>query len=340
MGFLVSLAFQYPVATAGILSVMGLLALREILPLLPSRNRPPTISAVGPDFETEVKARNAEEQRVLDSMAPGVSPAQQRGALLFYRKFRSNPEAFAVPGVCVVTGGTGFVGQRLVEMLVERGARKVISFDIVPKPAGAWEHPAIEYMLGDITDVASVERAVRGADCVWHNAAAVGPFHPLALYDKVNNIGTQNIVNACRKFGVPKIVMSSSPSTRFDGSDIDGLSEAEMPSIPMKSYLQAYASSKAAGEKYLTDACCDELMTVAVAPHQVYGPRDNLFTPNVMEAAGTGMLRVFCSKRTGYGRNRVCFTHVDNYAHGLIISANALYVVVRRNGRCSQTVWV
>ena len=39
-----------------------------------------------------------------------------------------------MPKVCVVTGGSGFVGQRLVEMLVERGAKKVISFDIAPKP--------------------------------------------------------------------------------------------------------------------------------------------------------------------------------------------------------------
>ena len=39
-------------------------------------------------------------------------------------------------------------------------------------------------------------------------------------------------------------------------------------------------------EKALTDACCDELMTCAVAPHQVYGPRDNLFLPNMLETAG------------------------------------------------------
>jgi nucleoside-diphosphate-sugar epimerase len=43
--------------------------------------------------------------------------------------------------------------------------------------------------------------------------------------------------------------------------------------------------------------------------YQVYGPRDNLFLPNLLEAAGTGRLRVFAS-----GRNRICFTHVDNYA--------------------------
>ena len=83
--------------------------------------------------------------------------------------------------------------------------------------------------------------------CVWHNAAAVGPFHPYDLYPKeiesaaiappthisgvhpdlryfkVNYEGTLNVIRACRAKGVRKIVMSSSPSTRFDGSDVDGV---------------------------------------------------------------------------------------------------------------------
>lgn len=47
--------------------------------------------------------------------------------------------------------------------------------------------------------------------------------------------------------------------------------------------------------------------------------------PNILEAAGTGLLRIFAEPRTGNGRNRVCFTHVDNYAHALIQGAAALY---------------
>lgn len=46
---------------------------------------------------------------------------------------------------CVVTGGFGLVGRRLVEMLVERGAKRVVSFDIASKPSDAMEHPAIVY---------------------------------------------------------------------------------------------------------------------------------------------------------------------------------------------------
>ena len=80
--------------------------------------------------------------------------------------------------------------------------------------------------------------------------------------------------------------MSSSPSTRFDGSDVDGLTEAEMPALPLPNgYLQTYAETKAMGELVMLneqDQKDDGLLTVAVAPHQVYGPRDNLFLPNLL----------------------------------------------------------
>jgi nucleoside-diphosphate-sugar epimerase len=220
----------------------------------------------------------------------------------------------------MVTGGTGFVGMRLVEMLVQRGAERVVSFDIVPPPAEAWRHPAIEWKIGDITDAAAVAEACSGGiDVVFHIAAAVGPYHPQTLYRKVNYQGTLNVLAGCKAHGVPKLVMSSSPSTRFDGSDVDGFTEAQMPTLPMKSYLAPYAETKALGEMAVSEACCPELLTINVAPHQVYGPRDNLFMPNILESCGTGKIRVF-----GSGDSRICFTHVDNYAHGLIIAADAL----------------
>mmetsp|Transcript_9734 Transcript_9734/g.21790 ORF Transcript_9734/g.21790 Transcript_9734/m.21790 type:complete len:404 (+) Transcript_9734:27-1238(+) len=243
-------------------------------------------------------------------LAPGLTDVQRRAA--------SRPH-FPVPACCVVTGGSGFVGQRLVEMLVERGAKRVVSFDIRPPPPGSWEDGRIEYVIGDLRKPSDLSTAVRGADCVWHLGAAVGPFHPTELYEEVNYHGTRHLLEACRSAGVPKLVFSSSPSTRMTGCAVDGLSELEMPRLPLKRYLQDYARTKAMGEMLVAEACCDELLTVAVAPHTVYGPRDTLFLPNILESAGVGKLRVF-----GNGQNRVCFSHVDNYCHGLILAERAL----------------
>ncbi|KAH9107168.1 hypothetical protein AeMF1_017437 [Aphanomyces euteiches] len=250
--------------------------------------------------------------------SPYLSPLQRETA--------ENGSFPPVPKVCVVTGGTGFVGQRVVEMLVERGAEKVVSFDIVPKPAqGYWDHPAIEYVVGDVANKQAVFDACKGADCVFHLAAAVGPFHPRDLYLRINYEGTLNVIEACKFHKVPKLVMSSSPSTRFDGSDIDGLTEDQLPHLPLPAYMQEYAETKAMAEMAVTAANSDTLLTVSIAPHQVYGPRDNLFIPNMLDAAASGALRVFSAPSSGYGLNKVCFTHVDNYAHALIIGERALY---------------
>ena len=80
-------------------------------------------------------------------------------------------------------------------------------------------------------------------------------------------------------------MFSSSPSTRFTGVDVDGLTEEGLPKLPLRRYMQPYAETKAMAEMEVSAACCESLLTVTVAPHQVYGPRDNLFPPNLLEVA-------------------------------------------------------
>ena len=95
----------------------------------------------------------------------------------------SGQPGFTIPkGLkCLVTGGSGFVGQRLVEMLVERGAERVISFDIAPKPSDAMESTKIEWVKGDLSDPTVVTPLCKGIDCVFHIAALVGPYHPKVI---------------------------------------------------------------------------------------------------------------------------------------------------------------
>ena len=108
-----------------------------------------------------------------------------------------------MPKNCVVTGGTGFVGRRLVEMLVERGAEKVVAFDISPKPSDVVDDDdndakkdskRIVWMQGDLRKLSDVKKAIKGADCVWHIAALVGPYHEKEMYEQVNHVGTKNHV--------------------------------------------------------------------------------------------------------------------------------------------------
>mmetsp|Transcript_40150 Transcript_40150/g.96978 ORF Transcript_40150/g.96978 Transcript_40150/m.96978 type:complete len:398 (-) Transcript_40150:216-1409(-) len=236
----------------------------------------------------------------------------------------------------LVTGSCGFVGSRLVEMLLERGAKTVIAFDLkAPDDILQERFKAIQEKTGskiivlsgsegDLCADTAVDAAftkVGQVDVVFHIAALVGPFYPKELYDQVNYQGTLRIIEGCKKYKVPKLVYSSSPSTRFTGGDVSGLTEDDMP-IPDK-FLAEYAETKAKGEIAVCKACVDDdegLRTVAVAPHQVYGPYDSLFLPKLLETSGSGKLRIF-----GKGENKISVCHNDNYCHGLICGADALY---------------
>jgi nucleoside-diphosphate-sugar epimerase len=232
--------------------------------------------------------------------------------------------------VVLVTGSSGFVGARLVEMLLERKAKRVLCFDVaVPseelmerfrEAAGGDESRFVICPNGDLTKKESVESAFASEskiDLVYHIAALVGPFYDTKLYEAVNYRGSMYVLECCKKYSVPRLVFSSSPSTRFDGNNIAGLKENEL-NYPKK-FLQPYAETKAMAEKEVRAACCNDLLTIAVAPHQVYGPHDTLFLPNLLEVMGNGRLRVF-----GKGKNLISVCHVDNYCHGLMCGADVL----------------
>lgn len=239
------------------------------------------------------------------------------------------PGFIIAPGLhCCVTGGSGIVGQRLVELLLERGAARVVSLDLVyPKYDKLENEIRVEYVITDILDYEAVKKAFKGCTVVFHVAAAVGPYHSTETLRKVNYDGSINVLNACKELGIKKLVMSSSPSTRYPypdpnmidmtEDDLERVNEGEYT----KKFISPYAEWKAKGEKVVRDACDPpNIYTIAVSPHQVYGPRDALFLDALMESAGSGRLRVF-----GNAKNVVSFTHADNYSHGLILGAEALY---------------
>lgn len=232
------------------------------------------------------------------------------------------------PKVCFVTGTNGLVGQRLASMLVQRGAEKVIALDVTPvtedikkshKDLLGANATKIEYVVGDITNVEQMNKLTQNVDCVFNVAAIVGPFYPHALYDKVNNVGVRVLVDACKANKVPKMVMTSSPSTRMNGDDIYNKKEEDMPDPLSFVHLQEYARTKALGEDYALNQNSKEFMVTAVGPHQVYGPTDRLFLPNFIETAQNGRLRIL-----GSGRNLISMCHVDNCCHAHILAAAAL----------------
>jgi nucleoside-diphosphate-sugar epimerase len=246
-------------------------------------------------------------------------------------------ESPRVDAVALVTGSSGLCGARLVEMLLERGTKIVVAFDIlepdsvlhqrfdaVARKTGGKIVIRCGREQGDITNDEAVNAAFECVlplkiQIVYHIAALVGPFYDRRLYWDVNVHGTSRIIEMCRKHQVPKLVYSSSPGTRFTGADIDGLTEDDLP-IPQK-FLAVYAETKAYGEIAVSNANNnDTLLTISVAPHQIYGPYDKLFLQKFLEVSGIGRLRIF-----GNGGWKISLCYVDNYTHGLMCGADALF---------------
>ncbi len=170
----------------------------------------------------------------------------------------------------VVTGGAGFIGSNLVDRLVGLGFDVVVLDDL---SAGYRENinPKAEFIMGSIVDEDVVDRALEGADIVYHQAAHRAVLrsveHPLET-NRANVHGTLNILEKAVKNRVKRVVSASSSSIYGNISEFPTRENAQkLPKSP-------YAVSKLAGEHY-----CRvfhelySLETVSLRYFNVYGPR-------------------------------------------------------------------
>lgn len=213
----------------------------------------------------------------------------------------------------LVTGAGGFLGGAVARQLVERGDR-VRSFS-----RGEHAHLrelGLEHARGDLADSEAVSRAVEGTDVVFHVAARPGIWGSRRAYHDANVLGTRNVIDACRAHGVTRLVFTSSPSVVFGGADQEGVDETAP--YPAK-YLAHYPRTKAEAERLVLAADGDELSTVALRPHLVWGPGDNHLAPRLVERARAGRLRL-----VGEGPSLVDSVYVDNAAEAHLLAADRL----------------
>lgn len=112
----------------------------------------------------------------------------------------------------LVTGGAGFIGSNLVKSLLDLGYEAVVLDDLSSGfRENLWDTAA--FIEGDIRDKAIVEQAMSGCEVVFHVAASVGNVRSIEnpLIDvSVNLLGTLNVLEGARKYGIKKVIFSSS----------------------------------------------------------------------------------------------------------------------------------
>ncbi len=216
----------------------------------------------------------------------------------------------------LVTGGGGFLGLYIVEQLRTRGDDvRVFSRGEYPRLTEL----GVETVRGDIRNADAVYKAVQGTDVVFHVAAVPGIWGPWERYHEINTLGTEHVINACRKHGVPKLVHTSSPSVIYDGQDHENADES-LPYPDPEQFLAHYPHSKMLAEKAVLAANDGQtLATCALRPHLIWGPRDNHLIPRLIRRAKSGRLR-----RIGDGENLISMSYVENVAAAHIQAADAL----------------
>jgi len=214
-----------------------------------------------------------------------------------------------------VTGGTGFIGGRLIARLLERGD-EVIALVRTPEKATTLAQMGATLLKGDVTDAAILEGGMKGVDVMFHVAGVykVGiPAKERAAMFETNVTGTERVLDAAAAAGVPRIVYVSTVGVfgNTGGKIVDETYERAPGN-----WLSAYDESKFLGHKAAEDRASKGAPVVIVQPGGVYGPGDHSELGSFIDRVRHGKLPV----RTfpGLGFNLV---HVDDVVQGILLAA-------------------
>lgn len=224
----------------------------------------------------------------------------------------------------LVTGAAGFIGRSIAAALLARGesVRGIDNF-IAGKRSNLTGLEAMDFMEGDLADPAACERACRGVEIIFHEAALASV--PRSVEDPISTNrncvdATLNLLVAARAAGVRRIVYAGSSSAYGD-----------TPTLPkheqmMPDPISPYAVAKLAGEQYMRAfARVYRLETVTLRYFNVFGPHQD------PTSHYSGVLATFCRKMLageqptiyGDGGQSRDFTYIDNVVEANLLAAAA-----------------
>jgi len=210
-----------------------------------------------------------------------------------------------------VTGGSGFIGGRLVERLVSEG-RAVRALARSEEAARRVAELGAEPVRGEIGDRESLAAAARGADVAFHLAAQLGEWGPWEDFERHNVEGTRNVLAACADAGVGRFVHCGTEAALMAGEPLVDVDET----APLRPDSPApYPATKARAEQAVRDAGREGFETVVVRPRFVWGRGDTTLLPEMIATVEAGKWAW-----VGGGRNLTETTHVDNVVEGLLLA--------------------
>jgi len=214
-----------------------------------------------------------------------------------------------------VTGGTGFIGSRVIKRLRDRGD-EVVALVRTPSKATKLVDQGVELVEGDLSSDDAIKRGIDGADAVFH----IGAVYKVGIPKKerpqlweANVEGTRRILDAAATGNVGKIVYVSTGNVFGDtkGEVVDETYQRNLD----QGWLSYYDETKYRSHELVKERIAAGAPIVIVQPGVVYGPGDHSEIGNLIDQLKTGKLKMRMFPDAGYN-----FVFVDDVADGIVLA--------------------
>jgi UDP-glucose 4-epimerase len=226
----------------------------------------------------------------------------------------------------LVTGGAGFIGSHLVEVLSQLGASIIVLDDLSGGSRENLRHiENVEFAEGSIVDAALVSKCTRGCRFVFHQAALGSVPRSVReprLYNEVNTTGTLNVLEAAREARVQRVMFAAS-SSAYGTNDVPWVET--MPVLPQSPYGANKVAGEALFRAYAGSYESEGLDTVSLRYFNIFGPRQN--ANSAYAAVIAAFAKAFLGGKRpviyGDGTQSRDFTHVRNAVHANLLAARS-----------------
>jgi farnesol dehydrogenase len=214
----------------------------------------------------------------------------------------------------LITGGTGFLGRRIVSDLARRHEVRLL---VRPNASRERFPEGVEFAQGDVTDRASLLRAAAGCDAVVHAAALVKILAPPDEFDRINVGGIENVLRAAEEAGtVGKVVYVSSfialgPTENGPGGMLD-----ESAEVGEREWINDYERTKAQADRRARRAIAEGAPVNVVYPGVIYGPGE-MTEGNIVVRHILDLIQRKLPGLIGSPERRWSYVFVDDVARGV-----------------------
>lgn len=219
----------------------------------------------------------------------------------------------------LVTGGTGFLGRRIVEEFLAPdcpvAVLAITVFDV--KESVIPLSSKVRFIQGDVRHYEQLSDACKGVDAVIHSAAIIdwGTKSEEEVLS-VNYTGTVNVLRACREHGIRTLVYTGSLDAVFTGKPLVDIDEAQP--YPER-HQTVYCRSKYLAEQAVRSLDHGSVDWVVLRPSDIYGEADPYHIGSLIDMARKGFY-----VRLGNGRSKCQHVYVGNMAHAHVLAVKAL----------------